>query len=424
MLQKENHRDLQRIKVLNEKLNAAKVACSSVEASNGLLRKQIDNIRKDKLAYDDQTRSTKKKLAKLEQEAESTAREAQYSVRVDTAQRKKIVELSEGLQEERQSYYERLSQMGSVLQDEKNKKGSGTLNAIALDRDAGDAESTRLIEMLADKWVGKMKEQKKTYEEYVRHAKALHAAMEHITDRTGISNGNELVVSFISSFEESEKLTNYILRLNDQIDAMANNIADMEQLLSAEDKSKELSEQEKMNLLQKIQSQSSNAEENYNEANEQTQLIMDALSGLKSHFVRLKDIFAEFGVSASMSSGLTYNEADMILNTKTTPEYLFELEQLIGKFLAYIHSQKSTISNPEVVMLDVNSLKPKDFGQGDAVTIKEFLERDMMLGSEEDTVPLTAEQMAAKINEIIPESQTPAVDDEADYKQTTFTTQL
>jgi len=86
----------------------------------------------------------------------------------------------------------------------------------------------------------------------VRHAKALHAAMEHITDRTGISNGNELVVSFISSFEESEKLTNYILRLNDQIDAMANNIADMEQLLSAEDKSKELSEQEKMNLLQKI----------------------------------------------------------------------------------------------------------------------------------------------------------------------------
>jgi len=151
---------------------------------------------------------------------------------------------------------------------------------------------------------------------------------------------------------------------------------------------------------------------------------MDALSGLKSHFVRLKDIFAEFGVSASMSSGLTYNEADMILNTKTTPEYLFELEQLIGKFLAYIHSQKSTISNPEVVMLDVNSLKPKDFGQGDAVTIKEFLERDMMLGSEEDTVPLTAEQMAAKINEIIPESQTPAVDDEADYKQTTFTTQL
>jgi len=109
MLQKENHRDLQRIKVLNEKLNAAKVACSSVEASNGLLRKQIDNIRKDKLAYDDQTRSTKKKLAKLEQEAESTAREAQYSVRVDTAQRKKIVELSEGLQEERQSYYERLS---------------------------------------------------------------------------------------------------------------------------------------------------------------------------------------------------------------------------------------------------------------------------------------------------------------------------
>jgi len=73
-------------------------------------------------------------------------------------------------------------------------------------------------------------------------------------------------------------------------------------------------------------------------------------------------------------------------------------------------------------MLDVNLLKPKDFGQGEAVTIKEFLERDMMLGSEEDTVPLTAEQMTAKINEIIPE-QTPSVDDE-DYKQTTFTTQL
>ena len=137
---------------------------------------------------------------------------------------------------------------------------------------------------------------------------------------------------------------------------------------------------------------------------------MDALSGLKTHFSKMKTTFDEFGITASMSSGLRYDEQDMVLNVSTAPEYLFELEQLIGKFLAYLHSQKST-GQPEIVMLDVNLLKPKDFGQGEAVTIKEFLERDMMLGSEEDTIPLTAEQMAAKINEIIPE-QTPIPDDE------------
>ena len=88
----------------------------------------------------------------------------------------------------------------------------------------------------------------------MRHAKALHTAMEHITERTGISNGNELVVSFISSFEESEKLTNYILRLNDQIDAMAANIADMEALLEAEDSEKKMSAQERASILDRIQS--------------------------------------------------------------------------------------------------------------------------------------------------------------------------
>ena len=94
---------------------------------------------------------------------------------------------------------------------------------------------------------------------------------------------------------------------------------------------------------------------------------------------------------------------DMILNINTIPEYLFELEQYLTKFLVYQQSKKEA-SKADFVMLDTTELAPKEFETTQPVTIKEFLEKDTITAStnEEDGNILSLDQMHERMKDILP----------------------
>jgi hypothetical protein len=142
--------------------------------------------------------------------------------------------------------------MESAMKDDRRMKEKAMKLNVGMDHDFGGAESTELIKFLADKWVAKMKEAKKECDEYFRFTKALHTAMDTIFDKTGVTNYNEFVSSFISSFEESQKLTNYILRLNDAIDELETDINNMESILAEDEKTTKMSEEQRNAILESI----------------------------------------------------------------------------------------------------------------------------------------------------------------------------
>ncbi len=119
-------------------------------------------------------------------------------------------------------------------------------------------------------------------------------------------------------------------------------------------------------------------------------MIINSLSGLETYFKKMKATFDDLGISLAIDSHLSYGE-DMILNIKTVSEYLFELEQFITKYLVYMNSKKQ-VDQPELVMLDVQLMQPKDFTDKD-ISIKEFLEKDMIIANDDEFAPMTLEQM-------------------------------
>ncbi len=57
------------------------------------------------------------------------------------------------------------------------------------------------------------------------------------------------------------------------------------------------------------------------------------------------------------------------------------------------------MASPELAMLDMHLIMPKELGSRE-ISIKEFLERDIILNTD-DSTPLSADMMYEKLNEIM-----------------------
>jgi len=64
---------------------------------------------------------------------------------------------------------------------------------LGFDKKIGEAKGSELLQMLSEKWVQKMKEQKKTNEDYFRLTKQLHHAMNNVIVQSGIKSLDEIV---------------------------------------------------------------------------------------------------------------------------------------------------------------------------------------------------------------------------------------
>lgn len=213
--------------------------------------------------------------------------------------------------------------------------------------------------------------------------------MDRVREETGLQDIEQFVTTAISTFEEQAKLTNYILRLNDDIDEIERDLDSMTKVMtSTESKSKKI-DSEKSNNRNKLKTQAENLQNAYNNTTKHSIALQAALDSISPSVRQMKQILNELNITLPIDQKLNYDEA-MILNHKTTQEYLFELEQLIAKFLVYIQNKKK---NPaaDLVMLDVNLMQPKEFATT-GLSIRDFVDKDILMEAGDDTLPMTPQQ--------------------------------
>ena len=199
----------------------------------------------------------------------------------------------------------------------------------------------------------------------------------------------QFVATAISTFEEQAKLTNYILRLNDDIDEIERDLDSMTSVMtSTESKSKKV-QAEKSTNRKKLKTQAKNLEEAYDTTTQHSNALQAALDSIVPQVRQMKEILNSLNIELPIDQKLDYDEA-MILNHKTTQEYLFELEQLIAKFLVYIQNKKKDAA-ADLVMLDVHLMQPKEFTT-EGLTIKDFIDKDILMEAQDDQMPMTPQQ--------------------------------
>ena len=72
--------------------------------------------------------------------------------------------------------------------------------------------------MRLSKLITTNKEKKRLLDQYVRNARIIEDAFEHIKDATGILNIEEIVTTFIKAEEQNHSLYNYVNLLNQESD--------------------------------------------------------------------------------------------------------------------------------------------------------------------------------------------------------------
>lgn len=177
----------------------------------------------------------------------------------------------------------------------------------------------------------------------------------------------------------------------------------MQEILDSEASDQKMTENQRNAFLSKIQSKSESTESGYESVNKHSQQILEHLSGLETHFVSMKGTFEKLGIKRAVDLKLGYGD-DMILNINTVPEYLFELEQYLTKFLIYLQSKADSTRPAEMIMINQAELAPKEFLNTQPLTIKEFLERDTITSNnpEEDGNILSLDQMHERMKDILP----------------------
>ena len=401
MKQKVNVKDTERLKVLRNRLNQTKRNVSQIQAQNRQLRLQIETVRKDSMNHNEATANKTAEMHEITKKSENLAREASNYRRNHSSHCDRILNLSCSFQKAR-AHDTSHFRSGSQTVKAGDRRQIRTMT-VGFDKKIGEAKGSELLQMLSEKWVKKMKEQKKTNEDYFRLTKQLHNAMNNVIVQSGIKSLDKIVHEFLTSFEENQKLTNYVLRLNDQIDEVDKESKHMEEILDLDDKDQKMSENQRNSLLTSIQSRSDSTEQGYAQVNAHSQQILSHLQCLESHLIAIKGIFEGLGMKRTVDLKLGYGD-DMILNINTVPEYLFELEQYLTKFLIYLESKNQKEAPAELIMLDVGQMAPKEFESTQPVTIREFLERDTITAStnEEDGNILTLDQMHERMKDILP----------------------
>ncbi|KAJ1549100.1 hypothetical protein HK405_009784 [Cladochytrium tenue] len=215
------------IRVLENRLDKALVKFNKSLAVNKRLRGTIDNLRRERLVFDNVYRKFEKELAEQKKqmaeiiEMSNTAYEAR-----DEAQTR-IIALREKAEKEHQAYIQEMKELDRALeQDRRLKEFMATKAADRLDNADGTLKKQRRDkETFANKFPSQeaLADSLDTYEK----------AFAQIQQVSGISDVGELVKQFKAVEDQNFSLFNYVNEVNNEIEKMAEEIASIEAKIQA-----------------------------------------------------------------------------------------------------------------------------------------------------------------------------------------------
>jgi len=219
---KEQKKKAATIKRLENQLDKEIVQYNQTVAENKKLRKEIDKFRKDKKAGEEiYNKLTKQKLG-IESETTNTTKERNKEL-ADIEQATMTTILYKNTYGKKKLEYnqsiERLkAQLNERVEDQKEDERIRVRDGEKLDKD--QTNPVEIITKRLENWQARVRHKKETLDMYIKHINIIRDAFEQIKKATGISNIQEIVVTFIKSHEQTEALNNHLTTLDQEIDLL------------------------------------------------------------------------------------------------------------------------------------------------------------------------------------------------------------
>jgi len=319
------------IQILENRLDKALKKYNEALANNKRLRENIDNLRRERLVFDQIYKKLEKELAEKKKEMARIIEISNKAYEARDAAQAEMAALKQQADKEQQEFETEWKELGKMIEQDRKMKDfmKKEREKLSLQEHRGDMtveqEQTLKKKVLRGNW-GIAKD-KASIHASMEKVQSYEEAFAKIQAATGISDIDELVTTFINAEDQNFALFNYVNELNSECEKLEEQIADIKseiekykgQGLNTDNQRKKILK-DLEERLQKTEAKAEQYEKKYDAA-------MKTVNALK---VGIQSIFNKIGCNTPANMDMLGNEG---VTESNMMQYLGIIEQRTNEIL-------------------------------------------------------------------------------------------
>eukprot|EP00826_Nyctotherus_ovalis_P010193 TRINITY_DN12709_c0_g1_i2.p1 TRINITY_DN12709_c0_g1~~TRINITY_DN12709_c0_g1_i2.p1 ORF type:complete len:313 (-),score=129.63 TRINITY_DN12709_c0_g1_i2:930-1868(-) len=217
---KEQKQRAANIKRMENQLEKEILKYNQIVSENKALRRDINKYRKDKKAAEEIYNTRLKQKQNIENDTLKVTKERNREVaEIEDATMSTIL-IKNTYGKKKEEYNRNIEELKTSLKSKTDKQKSEEWQRPKSSDDMSKSQSNPvdIIKMRLDNWRAKVTHKKETLDMYTKHINIIRDAFDQIKKATGISNIQEIVVTFIKSQEQADALNNQLNSLDQELD--------------------------------------------------------------------------------------------------------------------------------------------------------------------------------------------------------------
>ena len=352
------------LQILEKKLEFEVIQLNEAKANNRKIRSVIDEFRLERLSYKRSLFCLQEDLHNYSNQAEAKNIEYRRGEELDQKQKSKISMLRCKSASEQTRYGEKVSQLTSVLQDEKQKRSKifkimEQEVLLNLNRPIEGIEVSRMLKKILEKWSNNTKEKKKQLDAYTKHIKVVEDAFKQIQQATGISSIEEIVTAFIKSQEQNYEIYTYMNNLTSEIDSLEDNLEIIKSKISLIEEYKENGEKKENEIKIKLEKDCEHMDKKIKIKRNKLENLRNEIQSITQAVVRILKLFESLNLEAYINQKLDKTWLENF-SEETLINVLGYIEDYIN-YILILQAYSSSSDNPMLKHLPLDAINNKDF---------------------------------------------------------------
>lgn len=339
---KENQQMINKqIRILENRLDKALIKFNEALAHNKQLRESIDNLRRERVVFDNIYRKLEKELFEKKKQMANIIELSNLAYEQRDGAQLEIAAIEQANKKEQEEFYEKLEELNRQIDaDNKRNKlvaektGASQLSNGQDQRGEMTMDQERQLKSKVNKGAWNMAKDKVNIQVSIEKVQNFEEAFNRIKAATGISDIEELVKTFIKNEDQNFSLFNYVNEQTNEIEKLEEQ---MQQLRDEEQKYTQESgddvnqhKQLLKDLEIRLQATETMAEKYEMKCQDSQKTINSLKSGIQSIFNKIE---CNSSAMADMLSDTTVTEANIM-------QFLGMIEQRTNEILQQFASMK------------------------------------------------------------------------------------
>jgi len=403
---RENQHMIQKqIRILENRLDKALVKFNEALAHNKCLRETIDNLRRERVVFDNIYRKLEKELHEKKKQMANIIELSNLAYEQRDAAQMEVAAIEAQNRKEQEDFEESMAELGRLEHKrtaaaERNEGGRGDMTQDEEDK----------LKKKVNKGAWGMAKDKVNSQVSIEKVQNFEEAFNKIKAATGISDIEELVSTFCKNEEQNFSLFNYVNEQTNDIEKLEEQIQQLkdEEAKYAQESGDDVNQHKQLlrDLEMRLQSTESMAERYEQKCTESQKTINSLKMGIQS-------IFHRIGCNTSAMSEML---ADSNVTEANMMQYLGSIEQRTNEILQQ-YAAIQQVSSPQKgdegydggappastsqAMLNILGMGPptpmgQELIQVDPPNLEDYSSEDESDEEDDDARPLTREELKAK----------------------------